>query len=85
MLPKPSDLQEYDFKTDVTKELSEETLSTGYHDNGPFLKLLLYQRLVSEPSSMFVPSYMVVSKSARFCHLFPSLQNKMKIVKQELV
>ena len=73
MLPKPSDLQEYDFKTDVTEGLSGETLSTGYHENGPFFKLLLYQRLISGPSSMIVPSYMVVSKRARFCHLFPGL------------
>ena len=73
MLPKPSDLQEYNFQTDVTEELSEETMSTGYHDNGPLLKLLLYRKLIRGPSSMFVPSFMVVSKSARFCHLFPGL------------
>ena len=36
MLPKPSGLQEYNFKTDVTEELSEETLSVG------LLRLLLY-------------------------------------------
>ena len=64
MLPKPSDLQEYDFKTDVTEELSEETLSTGYHDNGPVLKLLLYQKLIIGASSLLVPNFMVVSKSA---------------------
>ena len=56
MPPKPSDLQEYDFKTDVTEEPSEETLSAGYHDNGSCLKLLLYQKLIIGPSSMFVPS-----------------------------
>ena len=44
------------------------TMTTGH-----FLKFLLYQRLISGPSSMFVPSYMVVSKIARFCHLFPGL------------
>ena len=66
ILPKPADLQDYDFNTDVTEELSKETLSTGYHDNGPFLKLLMYQKFIRGLRSMFVPSFMVVSKSARF-------------------
>ena len=74
MLPKPSDLQEYDIKTDVTEELSEETLSTGHHDNRPFLKLPLCQKLIRGPSSMFVPSFMLVSKVHDFVTYFLDFQ-----------
>ena len=62
---KPSDIQKHNFKIEVTKRLSKKTLSTGYHDNGPFLKLLLYQKLIGWPSSIYVPSFMLLSKSAR--------------------
>ena len=51
-----------------------KTLSTGYHDNRLILKLLLCQKLIIGPSFMFVPSFMLVSKSARFCHLFRGLK-----------
>ena len=71
---KLSDIQKHNFKIEVTKRLSKKTLSTGYHDNGPFLKLLLYQKLIGWPSSIYVPSFMLVSKSAWFFHLFPGLK-----------
>ena len=47
------------------KGLLKNALSVGYHDNGPFFKLLLYQNLIRRQGSMSVPSLMLVAKSAQ--------------------
>ena len=47
MYPKPSNFQNYNFNVDLTTTLLKNSLPIGYHAKGPFLKLLLYQKLIS--------------------------------------